>query len=321
MIRRFIAKAFEFARDAADVAVAALVALALLIARAIPEKAATRVARFIAREIGMRLPVTRRVGLANLAIAFPEKTDAERRAIIVECWENLGRTSVEYLFLDRIWDFDAERMSGTRVRFTPGSIDRFLRLRDDGKPAIIVSAHLANWELPMVAAASHGLDAAALFRAPNNPYVADWVTRRRRVAMGELISARRGAVHVLASVVRDGRHLGLLSDQYYIGGPILPFFGRPTRMNPTFARIARLHDCPVHAVRVVREGDGFLLDLTEELVLPRDDRGRIDIDGAVGVVGALFERWIREHPGQWLWLARRWRASELETTGAGAATR
>ncbi len=52
-------------------------------------------------------------------------------------------------------------------------------------------------------------------------------------------------------------------------------------MNPTFARIARLHDCPVHAVRVVREGDGFLLDLTEELVLPRDDRGRIDIDGAV----------------------------------------
>ncbi len=177
-----------------------------------PEKAATRAARFIAREIGMRLPVTRRVGLANLAIAFPEKTDAERRAIIVECWENLGRTSVEYLFLDRIWDFDVERMSGTRVRFTPGSIDRFLRLRDDGKPAIIVSAHLANWELPMVAAASHGLDAAALFRAPNNPYVADWVTRRRRVAMGELISARRGAVHVLAGVVRDGRHLGLLSD-------------------------------------------------------------------------------------------------------------
>ena len=316
--RKAIARSILIARDLGDLLVAGLVAGAITLARLLPEKATTRLAVFLAVSIGMRLPVSRKVGLKNLAIAFPAKSEAERRAILVECWANLGRTAIEYLFLDRIWDFDPATMTGARVRFTEGSVERFLRLRDDGKPAIIVSAHLANWELPMVAAASHGLDAAALFRAPNNRYVADWVLRRRRVAMGELISARRGSVHLLASVVEQGRHLGLLCDQYYIGGPLRPLFGRPTRMNATFARIARLHDCPVHAVRVIRAADGgFLLDLTEELVLPRDARGRIDPVGAVDVVARLLEAWITEHPGQWLWLARRWRDVDLQDTAPG----
>jgi KDO2-lipid IV(A) lauroyltransferase len=310
-MRQLIARTILALRDLSDLAVALLVAGAIGLARLLPEKATTRFAVFIAVGIGMRLPLTRKVGFKNLAIAFPDMSPDEHRAILRECWANLGRTSVEYLFLDRIWDFDPETMTGSRVRFTEGSVERFLQLRDDGKPAIIVSAHLANWELPMVAAASHGLDAAALFRAPNNKYVAKWLLRRRRVAMGELISARRGSVHQLAGVVGEGRHLGLLSDQYYIGGPIHPLFGCPTRMNTTFARIARLHDCPVHAVRVIRQDDGFLLDLSEELVFDRDAKGRIDIASAMQVWASLIEKWVKEHPGQWLWLHRRWRDVDL----------
>jgi len=304
--RRILALLRRGAQEAADFALALVAAAAVALVRLVPERAAADAAGFVTRKLGMALPVSRKVGMRNLAIAFPDKSEAERRAILEECWDNLGRLAVEYCHLDRIWDFDP---TGARVsRIETDAIERFVALRDDGKPAIIVSAHLGNWELPMVAAAAHGLEAAALYRAPNNRWIAKWVLGQRRIAMGELIPSRRGSVHQLSRVLAEGKHLGLLTDQYFYDGVVAPFFGRDTYTNQTFARLARLHDCPVHAIRVIRlPGDRFRIDLTEALELPRDAEGRVDPAGAVRVMNAVFEGWIREHPGQWLWLHRKWR--------------
>ena len=57
-------------------------------------------------------------------------------------------------------DFEYERPSSGRV--TVEGIERFIQLRDDGKPAIIFAAHLANWELLAVIAAKFDLKVAAL---------------------------------------------------------------------------------------------------------------------------------------------------------------
>src|SRR5688572_16377371 len=40
--------------------------------------------------------------LANLAIAFPEKSEAEREAIARAMWENLGRVMAETMQIDRL---------------------------------------------------------------------------------------------------------------------------------------------------------------------------------------------------------------------------
>ena len=55
-------------------------------------------------------PKTRRHGLMliNLRNAFPEKTDAEIEAIALDSWGNMGRLAAEYVFLDRLFDFDPE---------------------------------------------------------------------------------------------------------------------------------------------------------------------------------------------------------------------
>ena len=61
------------------------------------------------------------------------------------------------------------------------------RLRDDGKPALIFAAHLANWELPAVGAAAYGIDTTVLYRRPNMPAVADAVIAMRAGCMGTLV--------------------------------------------------------------------------------------------------------------------------------------
>lgn len=61
-------------------------------------------------------------------------------------------------------------------------------------------------------------------------------------------------------------------------------------------------------MRVIRlPGDRFRIELSEELDLPRDANGRIDVAGAAQMVATIIEGWVREHPGQWFWVHRRWR--------------
>src|SRR4030088_1936745 len=73
------------------------------------------------------------------------------------------------------------------LKFDSVSGARFDRLRDDGKPALVFAAHLANWELPAIMAAAFGLDAMVLYRRPNIGAIADAVIAIRHDSMGTLV--------------------------------------------------------------------------------------------------------------------------------------
>ena len=262
----------------------------------------------IARWLGPKLPNSK-IARNSLKASFPEKTDEEIETIVRGVWENLGRVAGEFVHLPKMWDYDPQNPNPNgRIEFTPRTAELYNELRDDGKPAIFVTAHFANWELPAVAAFAHGLDTAVVYKAPTNRGFAELVRETRTGAMAELISSQRHSVFTMTKVLEEGRHLGLVVDQHFYGGVPITMFGRPTHASPLPARLARNIDCPVHAVRSVRLPDArFRLELSEELKLPRDAEGKIDINAATQAISDVFERWIREYPEQWLWLHRRWR--------------
>ena len=293
---------------AADAAVAAVVRAVFALLRALGPDRASSFGGALARAVGPLLPV-HRVGLDNLRHAFPEMPEAERGRILREAWDNLGRTACEYVHMDRIWDFDEARPNAGRIQIAPEVTERFERLRSDGKPALIFAAHLANWELPAVAAARHGLAAAALYRRPNNPFVARDILALRAGSMGELIPAGLAAPIRMMEALDGGLHVGMLVDQRFGRGPRVEFLGRPAASNPLLARLARrFDDCPGHGARAIRLPNGrFRLEITEEITLPRNEAGRVDVEAATAMVNRIVEGWVREHPGQWLWMHRRWR--------------
>jgi KDO2-lipid IV(A) lauroyltransferase len=211
--------------------------------------------------------------------------------------------------MDRIWDFDEARPNAGRIQIAPEVTERFERLRSDGKPALIFAAHLGNWELPAIAAARHGLPAAALYRRPNNPFVARDILALRAGSMGELIPAGLSAPIRMMEALDRGLHVGMLVDQRFGRGPRVEFLGRPAASNPLLARLARRFDgCPVHGARAIRLPNGrFRLEITEEIALPRNAAGRVDVEAATALVNGSSPGWVREHPGQWLWMHRRWR--------------
>src|SRR6187401_2378095 len=62
-----------------------------------------------------------------------------------------------------------------------------LRMRDDGKPALVFAAHLANWELAAVGPHAYGMDTTVLYRRPNVPTISDAVIAMRSGCMGTLM--------------------------------------------------------------------------------------------------------------------------------------
>jgi len=263
---------------------------------------------WLLRRIGPWLP-EHRTGRANLQAAFPEWPASEIERVLSGVWDNLGRIGAEFVHLDRLWhviDAGTGEMDG--VEFTPETIERFVRLRDDGKPALVFAAHLANWELPALVAKGFGLNSLAVYRPPAIPQVRRFVLETRSSRMGLLVPTNLGAPTMIADELTRGTHAGMLVDQYNSRGVDVTFFGRRTKANPLIARLARHVDCPIHGTRVVRlPGNRLRVDLTEAIETPRDAQGEIDIAATMQVISAVIEEWVREHPEQWLWLHRRWR--------------
>ena len=316
-MRRIVRRPKRATKRAANSAIGAItIGLLKLLRLTNPDTMGNVAGRFM-RTVGPLLPENR-IGRANLTAAFPEKSAAEIDTILRGVWDNLGRIAAEFAHLDRLSDFDPwhpERP--TRIEARQADLDRFFKVLEQQKPAIVFGAHFGNWELPAVCAAACKLKTAVLYRRPNNPAIDKWLHDTRAAAMGTLIPTGLDAPMKLADALERGVHVGMLVDQYYSRGVDVTFFGRRTKANPLLARLARHFDCPIHGLRVVRlPGHRFRAELTERVEPVRDPEGQVDIAGTTQAVTSVIEGWIREYPEQWLWLHRRWRPEDQEPVNA-----
>ncbi len=250
-----------------------------------------------------------RLGRDNLRAALPDKSDTEIEKILAGVWDNLGRVAVEFAHLDEFSIQGFGTPTRNMVTYDPESLVRHDRIAKGTTGAIIFAAHIANWELPGMAAKLAGLKSAVLFRRPNIDAISDAIVKLRTPLMGELVPTTFDAPVKLARMLEAGIHVGMLADQHYVKGVEVSFFGRRCLANPLVALLARNTNCPIHGIRLVRlpDGNSFWGEFTEAIEPRRDADGRIAIQGTMQAVTSVIENWVREHPEQWLWLHRRWR--------------
>ncbi len=287
------------------IAQVALVALKLL--RLLPVDKALNFADRAARTVGPWFG-RHRVAVDNIRRAYPEKTDAEVEAIALDMWGNMGRLGAEYIFLDQIFDYDPHADTPGRVEVS--GIDHFIEIASEEKPHILFTGHLGNFELLPIAAATFGMKMTALFRPPNNPYLAEYIFSTRASNMGDLLASQRGASFALAGILDRGGNVGVLVDQKFSRGLRTTFFGRECETNPVLAMLARHYECDVYPAHCVRlPGNRYRLTIEDKLVLPRNENCTVDVQALTQMLNDTVERWIREDPGQWMWFHKRWTLS------------
>jgi hypothetical protein len=143
--------------------------LAIVIARAIPLQAASWLSGNLWRLIAPRLKRQKRA-LANLALAFPEKSLGERKAIAAAMWENLGRTFVESFRIKTLTD-------GDRIVFEPA--EGFDEAALGAKPFIVCGLHLGNWEILAHGGQRLGVSLIGVYQRLSNPHIETLLHRMR----------------------------------------------------------------------------------------------------------------------------------------------
>lgn len=286
----------------------ALLLLLIGIVRLMSVDTAAAISARIWRAVAPRLRRHQRA-LDNLAIAFPEKTPAERESIARAMWANLGRVMAETMHIDRlIREPDRIRIANPEV---------FGRYRDKLGPAIGCSLHMGNWELAIWPLVVAGANPAAVYRTVKNPYVDAYLRHQRRdLYPGGLLGKGKvdgnweegqKTARQITDFVRHGGRLGLVCDLYDKSGLPVPFFGKDAKSVMIPAMIARRLGARIWLARCLRIGQEsrFEVDI-KELKVPRSPNPGDDVKWITAAMQREFEAWIREAPEQWMWSNRRW---------------
>ena len=300
LIRRIIVSL----RNLRDWTIAQFFFLFIAILKLFPADKAIWFVSEAARGLGMWYPRTK-LARDNLKLSFPQKSDEEIEQILRDMWANLGRIAAEYVYLDKIFDINENDQTKGRVEITGD--ENFHAMKDYDGPVICFTGHTGNWEILPIASAYYGLNITALFRPPNNRYIAASVLAARTTAMGHMVPSKVGASWALANELEDGGTVGMLVDQFFRKGTEIEFFGQKTLANPLLAKLVRQFDCPVFPARCIRLPNGrFRIDIEPEVEKHYRDDGSLDTDRLTQDVNRCVERWVREYPEQWLWLHKRW---------------
>ncbi len=271
-----------------------------LLLRPLPPRLVSALGGFCARIIGPLLPA-HKTACANLAAALPQMP--ARGEVIAAMWDNLGRTSLEYVHLPV---FARRPQRYIRVIACPPAL---AAMTQNPRRVLFFSGHFANWELLTLALKPFGIPAAGFYRAPNNPYAAFWLTRLRRHIMPYQLAKHSGVGAQLRSYMRRNIAFAMLADQA-LREVKTQFFGRPAWTSAMPAIFALRFGYSLIPANIVRDGPGphFSVNIFPPLTLPASGDYDADVLALTQKVSDFLEARIRANPAQWLWAHDRWKA-------------
>ena len=280
----------------------------------LPRRAALRVGETIGR-IAYRLAGgLRRVADRNLELAFPEKSEDERAVIARGSFENLGRilgeltqfpkATREQLGRSIVFEFESEES-----RATPELIE-FNAERAKGRGILLVGPHLGNWEMGVFAYSALQHHLTYLARPLDNPLIEDF-TVRLRTRFGNQPIDKNNSVTKALSILRDGGILGVLPDVNVLprDGVFVPFFGTLACTTSGVAMMAMRTNAMIVPMCCVWNRDTEKYQVKYgKFIYPESsgDRHR-DVYDMTAAFTSEMEKFIREHPDQWLWIHKRWK--------------
>lgn len=268
-----------------------------------PEPAVAGLTWVVARVIYHGFPGRRRLMLANLHHAFPERPAGWRRAIARECI----RRFVETGFLSLATPFLPP--ARLKVIARPGESFRaaYAAHRERPHPLLMCAPHLAHWEIqtaqPLLLDEPFP-ESAAIFRPLDHPAADAWIKRTRERFGMKLLSRREGFQEAMKLLRRNGV-VGILYDQNAGDqGALTLLFDRVCSTTDLPGLLAAKYGAAVYGI-YPRYLGFWRIELNYE---------RIVHDGSsAGVTAALnvwLERLLRSddnYCASWLWGHQRWK--------------
>ncbi len=252
----------------------------------------------------------RNLTLANLEIAFPEKSKKERLRIAWRAFLNMAEfTGDSFLIM-------AGKLGRDEIiAMVDGSqLEKYRAMRSaSGKGAIHITGHLGNWELMAQYGAVQGLESHIVARRGSNQLIDDRIVTPLRTRHGNKVFYRENAMLNTVKALKRGEAVSFLIDQK-IGpkeGVPVQFFGREVLAVASCAVLHIRFDplvVPAFLVKTARRR--YKLIIGDAIQWSDDGSPQEEqIQKLTQQYQRVIEETIRQYPDQWFWMHNRWRIS------------
>ena len=248
----------------------------------------------------------RRTGAINLRLAFPEKSDEERAQLLRDCFDSLGRQ------MGFFSQFSSRSREELKQLIEVQGLENLERAKAvHGNRLILFTGHLGAWELTSFGLSLVNHPFTFLVRRLDNPRIEELVDRVRKKFGNETID-KLSAARSMLKILRSGETpLGLLPDLNTLDDEAIfvDFMGVPAATTFVVAKLAVRTKTPLVPVFAPwSEEKGKYLLIVEPLI-PVEATGdeEADVRQLTIKLTQRIENQIRQYPGQWLWIHRRWK--------------
>jgi KDO2-lipid IV(A) lauroyltransferase len=243
--------------------------------------------------------------LGNLHRSFPQMPQKRLEELARESMRTLFMLGVEVLFTTRLVHVTTFTRYIEMGNFAP--VLRLLLSRHQG--LIMLTGHYGNWEILGYVLATLGFETTSVARPLDNPYINHWLLGVRE-RMGQKIIAKKGATQEVTETLADHGTVGFIADQN--AGPkgiFVDFFGRKASTYKSIGLLAMQYEVPIVIGYARRVNHGFRFKMgMSDIIYPQDWKDQPDpLRYITQRYTTAIETFVREDPGQYLWVHRRWK--------------
>ena len=229
----------------------------------------------------------------HLKIAFPKKSNSEISKLASRHWFMLGQIIGEMPHINKL--------------IKMGRLETIGLEKIQKGPAILVGAHMGNWEFLLRVGDLAGRRAGYVFRPINNWILNKIQIHRNKDANADFYRKGRLAAIGMAGKIKAGEVVGLTGDQLLREGIKVPFFDIETPTPQAAAIMALKWNVPIYMVRIERfNGIKFKMSIEDKLKIPQNINKEQAVYEITRLISSRIEEWIIDKPEQWLWAHRRW---------------
>jgi KDO2-lipid IV(A) lauroyltransferase len=291
-------------RTAIDFIVYLLVRVLIAFIQALPLTACEKFAEVMATLLGRVLRVRGRVVDENLHTAFPNSTKRERDAICWQMWRHLILMIAEIAQTPR-------KVHETNWKEHSHIVNQelFVRTLLSGRPLVVISGHFGNFELGGYLMGLFGFPTYTVARKLDNRFL-DRFVNDFRGRTGQYILPKTGSGEDIQRMLERGGILTLLGDQSAGEKQCwVDFFGKPASTHKAVSVFSLTNNAPTMVSYARRSGEPLHYEVGPAAICdPLDPKFEY---GSIPLLAQWYttnlENLVRQSPGQYWWLHRRWK--------------
>ena len=249
------------------------------------------------------LKYRKNVVFKNLDIAFPEKEQVWKENIYHKTLSNIGRNIIEFPRIP--YYFQSGKIKDIFI------IKKGKELLDKYKTegAILVTAHLGNWEIAGSGLTAYSYPITALAYRQKNKEINQLIEEIRTKSGLEIIYHDQN-LKTFLKALNQGKFIAFLVDQNALRhrGTFVDFFGLKASTVTFPAKLAIKYNKPIlFSYCIFDENTKSYNAYIEEIDFEKTGNIEEDIKNLTQTYTKYIENAVRKFPGQYLWTHKRWK--------------